>query len=283
MIRYQKKKEGLLGRSWIIQPAPLDDGVILDCMSLSDLPSGPSRVYVEVPAGHALVHKDSPFDAFYVCTAIDNRYMTDMSKVQVSPIYATRETTGHKAIQCGMGFDIEVQCPDYPMPVPARIAIFFTYTPRIVQHAKLVTALHDRAPLNKEELENILQERVRDIFREAFMGVIGNSTLTQEQINGVVSGEEGREAREKVLDGMRQLGSEYGLAFDCGSFTRGEIFDRPGSNAWTKHSVSNERKLDHAISIRAMTDDTNYIKAINENKRALETSDRELDESRENQ
>ena len=280
MIRYQKKKEGLLGRSWVVQPAPLPDGMILDRMSLSDLPSNSSRVYVEVPAGHVLVHKDSPFVGFYLCTSVDNRYMTDTSTVQVSPIFMLPERLGHQSIPCGGGFDVEVLCPDYAKPIPARISIQFSYIPRILHHAKLVTALHDRAPLDAAGLENVLQEAVRFVFNRAFKAAIENHPLTLEQINSVVSGEAGSQTREEILSGMRDLGSTYGLVFDCSGFTLHDIFDRPGSSAWKKYIFSNELEVDHAISIRTMKDNTNYIKAINENKRALEDSDRELDESR---
>lgn len=280
MIRYQKKKEGLLGRSWVVQPAPLPDGMILDRMSLSDLPSNSSRVYVEVPAGHVLVHKDSPFDPFYLCTSVDNRYMTDTSTVQVSPIFMLPERLGHQSIPCGGGFDVEVLCPDYAKPIPARISIQFSYTPRILHHAKLVTALHDRVPLDAAGLENVLQEAVRFVFNRAFKAAIENHPLTLEQINSVISGEAGSQTREEILSGMRDLGSTYGLVFDCSGFTLHEIFDRPGSNAWEGYGRANELEITHAISIRTMTDNTNYIKAINENKRALEDSDRELDESR---
>lgn len=280
MIQCTKRKEGLIGRSWIVQPQSLPDRVILDRLDLSDLTSRPSDVYVEVPPQQTLVHQESAFSPFFVCTAVDGAYMTEVSKLQVAPIYMAREKIGSESCECGMGFDVEIVCPDCSEPVPARVSIFFSYTPQISRHEKLATALHDQAPVSFDDLKKILQDRVRGYITEGFASSIGNRRLTLEQIDDLISGDGGSDVRGRILTNIEQLAILYGLRIECGNFSRKDIFDRIGSTAWTQYAAARSNKLHHEISIKTIQDDSNYIKAINEGKMIIEQSDRELAESR---
>ena len=277
MLNYTKKKEGLLGRYWNVQPQHLGDEVVLDRLDLSDIPARPSAIYVDIPAGLTFVHKDSRFDTFYTCTAIDGHYVTDVSKVQVSPIYVTHETLGENRIQCAQGFDFEVVYPDCPAPIPAKVAVFLDYHLSITNHEKLVAALHARVPVSLEALQDILQEGVRVFLKNAFESAIGSRQLTLEQLDGLISGEAGSEIRRQFLAQVEQLAIRHGLHIECGPFYRKELF---GSSALTGLKNAREKEVQNAIAIKELKDKSKFLQTINEEKMAIERSDRALEESR---
>lgn len=282
MITCSMKKEGLLSRNFLVQTATLPEGVLLDRLNLVNVPNNASRIYIEVPAGHTLVHTGSAFGSFYVVPVVNGTYKTDVKSVQVSPIYMAPEKTGLESLRCGCGFDVEVLCPDYySMPLPVRIAVFLDYTPMLVTHEKLTEALHDRVPVDIKTLQEILQTAVRASFAKWLTPVLSNQRLTVEQINGVVVGEEGERVRLNILRDIENLAILYGLNIECGNFYQGEIFDRPGSSVWKDYCDFLKKKISQETIINSSIDDGRLIQITNAIKIQVEESDYELNKRRE--
>ena len=243
------------------------------------LQASPAKVVVKVPQGMRLVKISGSYgEVTELPLNGENEWETKVQEVEGCGLYCVPYS--FKAFAAGEEFhgfrapcNVTVKAEE-TREIPARVAVCIDYRPELYSANNFVSAFAQTRTLSYEELHDSILEQVT-LCCEPMKERLAARPLTEGEIVEVVKEADLRDEMERAINGNL---NEKGIMMTQLSFRASEIFNRPGSTAWTDYQESRELRQQNTNMKEKMKGDAELLKMYADNREIVRQMNAKDDE-----